>query len=681
MESILFVNFRRVSLNGKKQGNLFMKTVFIAVFVLMSLGAGAQISYKHFLTIGQSELARENYLGAINNFNTALESNKDGFEAWFLRGIAKYSLGDYEGAVNDFSQTVKLHPLYTRAYLYRGICYDKIGNYLKALNDFDHALKLDPFDVDVYEARGETKINLHRYESAVDDFSAALQIKHNDPLLLLNRGVANHLSKNEKAALSDIDKSILLNGFNPDAYIKRGMIFYELDSLKKSLADFNKAISINDKYPFVYFQRALTYLKMKDTAAVLADYNTVLKLDSLNALTYYNRALIKAAQKQWDKAISDIDKTLSMNPENIYAWFNRGAVHMEMKKYREAEADFTKTVTLFPDFAGGYINRAFAREKLGKQKEAYSDRQRAQNIINLANKEKNDIKLLYKRYSDSIYFSKIIRFTGDFLSGDMKKGRVQFSRINIVPKPDIYVLLLNDNEYSGAEDKRGYYFDNNIIRFNADNVLGIKLVFSTAVDSYRKNFTAAAERKNINIIKSGDTAGYCFIKGIIMTIMQNNTKAIECYDSTLIYNKTFAYALLNRGAALYEQENYEWQDLKYTSTIGINKTGFNAQTKIKPPDYERSLTDYNNLITLYPSLPYVYYNRANLKTGLRKFQRAIDDYSMAIKLNPQFAEAYFNRALVLLYLKENKLACKDLSKAGELGIKEAYNIIKRYCGK
>jgi hypothetical protein len=43
------------------------------------------------------------------------------------------------------------------------------------------------------------------------------------------------------------------------------------------------------------------------------------------------------------------------------------------------------------------------------------------------------------------------------------------------------------------------------------------------------------------------------------------------------------------------------------------------------------------------------------------------------------AEAYYNRALTLLYVKENNLACKDLSKAGELGIKEAYNVIKRYC--
>jgi tetratricopeptide (TPR) repeat protein len=72
---------------------------------------------------------------------------------------------------------------------------------------------------------------------------------------------------------------------------------------------------------------------------------------------------------------------------------------------------------------------------------------------------------------------------------------------------------------------------------------------------------------------------------------------------------------------------------------------------------------------------------ANVKLSLKKYQRAIDDYSMAIKLQPNLAEAYYNRALTLLYVNEPKLACKDLSKAGELGLSEAYNVIKRYCNK
>jgi hypothetical protein len=52
---------------------------------------------------------------------------------------------------------------------------------------------------------------------------------------------------------------------------------------------------------------------------------------------------------------------------------------------------------------------------------------------------------------------------------------------------------------------------------------------------------------------------------------------------------------------------------------------------------------------------------------------------LAINANPSFAEAYFNRALILLVLENREQACKDLSKAGELGLLSAYDIIAKYC--
>ena len=54
------------------------------------------------------------------------------------------------------------------------------------------------------------------------------------------------------------------------------------------------------------------------------------------------------------------------------------------------------------------------------------------------------------------------------------------------------------------------------------------------------------------------------------------------------------------------------------------------------------------------------------------------DYDKAIELNPDFADAYFNRGLTHIFLGNNKLGISDLSKAGELGIVSAYNVIKRF---
>ena len=42
-------------------------------------------------------------------------------------------------------------------------------------------------------------------------------------------------------------------------------------------------------------------------------------------------------------------------------------------------------------------------------------------------------------------------------------------------------------------------------------------------------------------------------------------------------------------------------------------------------------------------------------------------------------DAYFNRGLVLIYLKDREKGCIDLSRAGELGVQEAYSVINKYC--
>ena len=46
---------------------------------------------------------------------------------------------------------------------------------------------------------------------------------------------------------------------------------------------------------------------------------------------------------------------------------------------------------------------------------------------------------------------------------------------------------------------------------------------------------------------------------------------------------------------------------------------------------------------------------------------------------PYFGDAFFNRGLVLIYLKDKEKGCIDLSKAGELGIDDAYSVINKYC--
>ena len=93
------------------------------------------------------------------------------------------------------------------------------------------------------------------------------------------------------------------------------------------------------------------------------------------------------------------------------------------------------------------------------------------------------------------------------------------------------------------------------------------------------------------------------------------------------------------------------------------------------------LGDLSDAIVHAPKNAYLYYNRGTLNALRNDNMRAIDDYTKAIQLEKNLAEAYYNRGLVLIRLKKMDEAISDLSKAGELGIYQAYSVIKKYRAK
>ena len=99
---------------------------------------------------------------------------------------------------------------------------------------------------------------------------------------------------------------------------------------------------------------------------------------------------------------------------------------------------------------------------------------------------------------------------------------------------------------------------------------------------------------------------------------------------------------------------------------------------VKAVDYESVKRDLDKVIELAPDFVYAYYNRGNVECIMKDYRAALVDYDQCLQVDGKFAEAYFNRGLTNIYLGNNRQGILDLSKAGELGLYSAYNIIKRF---
>ncbi|HML85990.1 MAG TPA: tetratricopeptide repeat protein, partial [Bacteroidales bacterium] len=505
----------------------------------------------------------------------------------------------------------------------------------------------------------------------------ALLLDKNHSLAYLARGMANHALKRNSAALSDLNKAIHLNIFYTEGYVKRGTIKYDSTDYEGALEDFNTAIKLDSKNPMVYFSRALTYLKLERKQEALFDFDKVLELDPLNSLTLYNRALMRTQEGQFKEALADYNKVVQLNPDNVLVAFNRAVLRHEMKDYKGAIADYSRAIELFPDFARAYLNRSDAWHRLGNEKNAFVDNEKGKSIMKNISQNADST---FSKYADSSFLSRVVEFEADFRNTSAVDGHIQYQPVYVDLERNFYITYLyNDSVY--IEQKRNSPWQKWINDFNQKN--GYKLNFGLSnnsnlipVDQVGRYIGSMDSTLRIS---ENDPVGYFFV-GVLNGMVRNYNSAIEAYNQAISLNRDFAFAYLNRANTRLQQleESSDGDDFLNSVTIGGSKTSHDI-TPSDEVDYSPILKDYDKVIDLKPDLAIAWFNRGNVKARMGAYNDAVQDYDKALELEERLGEAHFNRALLLIYLKRNEEACKDLSRAGELGIRNSYNLIKRYC--
>lgn len=649
--------------------------LLVLLWAGLSLFAEAQINLPHFIRQGRIALYNNNYTGAIESFNIVIERKKDPFEEYFFRGLAKYNLGDYQGAEHDFSKTLEIHPFYYRAYHYRGVTYAAMMEKNKALMDLSKALELDPYNAEVLISRGAVYLQMKQFEKALKDYDESIMIDDEIPLAYLNSSIAYKEMEKYPEALERCSKAVEINILYKPAYAQRGLIKYDMGWHKEALLDFNQAIKLDKTDPRYFYFRAITRYQLGNIEGTLSDYGQVLKLDPTNALTYYNRAILYSQIKEYNKAINDLDHVAILNPNNVLTYFNRAHLFYEQERYDKSIEDYSTAIRLFPKFARAYFMRSAAKQKAGDTKGAYADRQLGNQI--LAAHDAHDKENNQTAWIDSTYFQKIIEFEADFrnaesmVSVDNKKGSAS------IQAEESFCFMPLDEKKLEATGRHSKF----VSEFNQKNSLGIKtILWKKHTDPDREKLMEKVLEIESKISSGMPDAELYMIKGIINHELQNYTSAISDYTMAIITDKDFYPAYINRAQAIFEMkmqlddQNNDLQD------VSLNR---NAQ--VKPhhthTDYTPVIKDLNKILSIDSSIPETWYNRGNAELKMKDFTNAVQSYTMATQLDSDFAEAYYNRGLTLIYLQDRKRGCTDMSKAGELGIEDAYRVIKKYCNE
>ncbi len=656
-----------------------MRKIILTILLLAALAGArevqAQYNKEYFFWWGQRCMMENNYQEAIRTLNTLLRFDEDAYEGYFLRGIAKYNLDDLIGAEADFSTAIRKNPVYTQAYYYRAVTRSRLGNYDDALRDFQEAVDLRPDLPGPYYSRGVTRLLNQQFEEAIADFDKFIRQENKVADAFICRGLSYLHLKDTLRAYDNFNQAIRTNRENPNGYNRRGSLHLQQRHYAEAEADFDKAISCDSTYLLSYFNRALVYSDTKRPMAALADFDRVIELDSTHSLTYFNRAMLRAQIGDYNRALEDYDKVALYSPGNVLVYYNRAGVYSRLGEFEKAIEDYTSAIKLYPDFANAYIYRGQLRGLLRDARGARQDEETARRKIAEYQSRLSDST--YSIYADTTqHFDRLLSFDSKFSGGNFEVTGHTGAREEMRLLPLFKFTLMRPD--TGIVVERYPLQRVTDFRRRIGNDL---LALSCRASDIAPDSLVALDKGYLQAVREREESWEAlFQRAVSQSLIKQYTNSVNTYTAAIELNPGNPFLYLNRSTTRAEMIDFISSIDNSYQRITIDSDPANRlhNNSKRTYSYDEAVADLNKAIKLYPDFAYAYYNRANLKALSGNLPEAFEDYTKAIELNPLFAEAYYNRGIIQIFMKDTRKGCLDVSKAGELGITEAYEVLKRY---
>lgn len=651
--------------------------------------ARAQISTEQAINIGRNVWYFDDYVLSIWYFNTAIQAKPYLAEPYLYRAIAKINLEDFYGAEEDASAAIERNPFITDAWEVRGVARQNLGKNAEAIEDYNHALQLLPRNRQILFNKAMAQTEVKDYAGADSTYANIIRLYPAFENARLGRARMYIVQGDTARAECDIDTALTLNRKSFNAYAMRADILSHKgkDFYPSAIAAVDSALRLQPRTAGLYINRAFMKYQLDDYFGAMADYDHALTLEPYNKVALFNRALLNAEVGANDRALEDFDRVLRLDPSDVRARYCRSRIFADKHRYKEAIADVNYVIESNPDFPTGYYMRSDYHRRAGNTSAANADYARAQAISRRlrpdekgrvddpkASTEMPDDEAARREFASLLTIDDNTDMREEYNNSDIR-GRIQDRNVNIEIEPIVELSYYS----SPTELNPDTYYIKEVTDLNATRALRMAIIVTSRVprvtdqELIDRHFRSIADYNSYLSTHKPRAVDYIG-RAMDFITLRNYSAAIADLDRAIAITPDYAPAYLLRAQARYH--------LGTTVQPGGMDNANVADDHVTRRSLERAadnlvLNDLDEAIRLSPNNPFAYYNKGAVLVSLADFAGAEQAYSKAIELKPDFGEAYFNRGYVRMQVGMRAQGVTDLSKAGELGVPAAYNLLKR----
>ncbi len=667
--------------------------------MLCAWPVSAQISTERVMNIGRNALQFEDYVLSIQYFNQVIKLKPYWADPYYYRAVAKFSLDDLDGAEEDATACIERNPFFENVFYLRGVVRQNRNDFDGAISDYKQGLEYAPANRNLLNNLAIAYVQDSNYVAADSVYEELLAFYPSYASAYLTRSLFNLMRGDTIAAQSDLDKVITLDKNMADAYHLRALLHVKAhNDYKAALDDMNRAVKLEPKRVEYYINRALIRYHNDDLRGAMDDYDYVILLDPANTMTYYNRGLLRAQVGERNYAVEDFSQVIKREPHNYHAILNRAILYDELGMYDQAIADFDAVLEVYPDYAAGLFARSEAKRKNGdskggerdfKQYMALAERIQVNPDVQREASEQAAENIRERRESDKSIskYDRLLVGDEDLMQAFEPKyesrvrGRIQDRNVQVSLQP---LFLLSYYERPN-ELRPSNAFADELMQLNELGIFNHSLVITNEEELITsalitEHFISAG--KYTEEIERGDNNNPVkyMARSLDLMLIQDYADALEDINRVIALSPNLMLAYFQRAVVRYKKLEYSRNEI----AVSGDDAGHDASATVSPLsqaavrlEYQLILQDLDRAIELSPRFVYAYYNRANIHFVTDNVAQAIEDYNQAINLQPDFADAYFNRGLAHLRMGNDVQGREDLSRAGEMGIMAAYNLLKR----